>query len=1079
MKNNGIDWFTYFYGMLSLWLLVPTPTLVQAQGLEGYYQQPSIHENTIVFVSEGDLWKVSTLGGSAQRLTTHAEEERHPAISPNGKTIAFTATYNGLPEVYTMPMEGGIPIRWTFSNAEGARVVGWTPKGELIFSSNEWSNIPNPRLFVIDLVTKRKSVLPLFQAHTGMQNSHGTWFFVPLSEFNEHVKRYQGGWARHIWRFDGKTEAVKLSGDHLGESFNPMWYENRVYFITDRDGMKNIWSMDTAGNNLKQHTFHTDFDLRSAQLHQGRLVYQVGADLWLLELSTGKSQKINIRLASDFEQLRETWVSKPADYITSVNPSPNGDRLVVTTRGRVFSVPVEKGRTISFASKSDSVIRYRDAVFSADGKSIMALSDASGEFEFVRFAADGSGRVQQIGNYGPPLRYEGIPSPNGKWLAYDDIDKHLYVLELSTGLRKKVSTNEQGILDFSWSPDGQWLAFVQTAMTGFQQIKIYHVNDGSVTDLTNDRSNCFQVKWSPDGKFIYYLSDRSIGSMVGQPRNKRMGGVAWDKAHKVYHVALTKGLRSPFRPLDELNNAEPETVIAADKFVLQIDKNGLQSRTMLVPIEAGNYQRLEVTAHAIYLLANDKSAHDGLQLKAMAISRNQPTLNTLISGIAFFKLTANQQKMFIKKGSSYYMVDAGTSEVGLGAEIDLGGCTFAFEPKNEWMQLYKDAWRMERDYFYDKNMHGVNWDAMYAKYLPLVQRVSTRSELNEVLSQLIGELSVLHAFVFGGDMPSDDKKVSVGSLGALTSRDEVAGGFRIDYIYQSDPDFPERKSPLADPFLDIRQGDVILKINGRSTLSVMDLGELLVNEAGKQVRLSIKRGTSTKEVVLKIGGDTYWLRYGDWQYSNRLKVEQSSGAEIGYVHLSANSDWDIGHFYREYFPVANKKGLIIDMRNNEGGYISSLLLEQLHRNVWMYRIDRTGLPIERVPHMIVLVNERTGSDGEVFAEGFRRMGLGPTLGMRTWGGFVALHFGNQLSDNGVAAAPMHGGYAPEGVWLVEGVGHVPDMLVENLPFETFHGKDAQLEAAIAYLQQQIAREPKVIPAAPAYPNKSFKNNRKP
>jgi tricorn protease len=384
---------------------------------------------------------------------------------------------------------------------------------------------------------------------------------------------------------------------------------------------------------------------------------------------------------------------------------------------------------------------------------------------------------------------------------------------------------------------------------------------------------------------------------------------------------------------------------------------------------------------------------------------------------------------------------------------------------------------MERDYFYDKSMHGVDWDAMYKKYLPFLDRITTRSELNDVLAQLIGELSVLHAFVSGGDMPDDNKTISVGGLGAKTSRDEKNGGFIIDYIYKPDPDFSERRSPLNDPLFDIQEGDIITKVNGQDALSVMDIGELFINQRGKQVRLSIKRGAVVKDFIIT-PSDPYWLIYRDWQYNNRLKVEKAGNNEIGYLHQSSNADEGIGQFFREYFPVANKKGLIIDMRTNEGGYISSIMLELLARQVWMYRIDRTGQPIERIPHMVVLVNERTGSDGEVFAEGFKRLGLGITIGKRTWGGFIALHFGNQLSDNGIAAAPMHGGYSPEGKWLVEGVGHVPDIEVDNLPFETFNGKDAQLEAAIHYLKNKIAEDSKEIPRAPAYPDKSFKNNRK-
>lgn len=1052
--------------------------ILTAQGIEGYYQYPDIHQNTIVFTAEGDIWKVSIEGGLAQRLTRHTEEERNPAISPDGKTIAYYATYDGLSEVYTMPIDGGVTCRWTYSNSEGASVVGWSPKGEIIYKTTELCNSPNSRLATIDLKTKIKSIVPLHQANEGTQNEKGVWFFVPLPNMNAHVKRYAGGMARQIWKFEGSKEAVKLTTDHLGENFNPMWYVNRVYFITDRDGMKNIWSMDADGKDLKQHTFHTEFDVRSANVDDGKIVYQHGADLWLLDIASGKYKKIEISLASDFEYLRATWVENPADYITSVNPDPQGEKVVVTTRGRVFVVPVKSGRTIAFTEPNDTVIRNRDATFSYDGKHIISLSDASGEFEFVEFAADGSGEVKQISQNGKPLSYEGIPSSDGKWIAYDDIDKNMYILNVNTGVRKKISTNEQGIRDFSWSPDNQWLAFVQVALTGFTQIKVYNVNDGSIFDLTNDRSNNSKVKWSPDGKFIYYLSDRSFNTLTGNPRNSRLGGVEWDKVHKVYHVALNKGTLSPFRALDELNQENSEDERPAGKIMVAIDKDDIQSRTMIVPIASGNYYHLEVNDQAIYLLAKENASEATPHLKAAEISREKTDLTTIASGIDHFKLTPNGKKLFIKKGPSYYMVEAGTGSLNLSNAIDLSGCQFLFNPKEDWKQLYKDAWRMERDYFYDRNMHGVDWNAMYQKYLPFVDRVTTRNELNDVLAQLIGELSVLHAFVFGGDMPNDNRSIQVGSLGAKTSRDEKSGGFKIDYIYKSDPDFPERKSPLDDPFLDIKEGDIITKINGKEALSVMDISELLINQAGKQVKLSIKRGAIDKDIIIKSSPDPYWLIYRDWEYGNRLKVEKDNVNEIGYLHLSANSDWDIGQFYREYFPVANKKGLIIDMRYNEGGYISNILLDVLYRQVWMYRVDRTGQPIDRIPHMVVLVNERTGSDGEGFAEGFKRLGLGTTIGMRTWGGFVALHFGNQLTDNGIAAAPMHGGYGPDGKWLVEGMGHVPDIEVDNLPYETFNGKDAQLDVAIEFLKKKIAEDPKDIPPPPAYPDKSFKNNRK-
>ncbi len=1079
-----LDFFTMFLQKLTnclkalclcSFILIIGLSQVTAQGLAGYYQQPDIYHNTIVFVAEGDIWKVSIEGGLGQRITAHTNEEKHPYISPDGKTIAYSASYEGPTEVYTIPIDGGLTKRWTYgSDASTARA--WTPDGKIVYTTSAHSKVPNQQLFTLDPNTKETTAVPLFQANDGVQTENGTWFFVPLTDMNGHIKRYQGGWARQIWKFEEGMEAVKLTKEHLGESFNPMWFEDRVYFITDRDGMKNIWSMNAEGEDLKQHTSHAEFDVRSANINEGKIVYQHGADLWILDIGSGEYKKIDIRLISDFEELKVKWLTKPSEYITSVNPDSKGEKVAVTARGRMFVAPVQSGRTIVFTEQKGPVIRHRDAVFSHDGAHIIALSDASGELEFVQFAADGTGEARQISENGKSLPYEGIPSGDGKWLAYDDIEKDMFIIHIATGERKKISTNQQGIKDFSWSPDSQWLAFVQVAMNGFSQIKIYNVKDGSIFDLTNNRSNNTNVKWSPDGQFIYFISDRSFSNLGGDPRRARLGGVGWDNVHKVYHVALQKGARSPFRELDEISRQNADDEKAADKVEVSIDKKDIQSRTITVPIPSGNYDRLEVNDKAIYLLARESLSDRERHLKVAKISSKNVDLSTMASKVNYFELTRNGEKLFIKKGKSYYMVEAGTGEVKLSDEIDLSGCQFAFDPREDWKQLYTDAWRMERDYFYDKNMHGVDWDAMYHKHLPFVDRVTTRNELNDVLAQLIGELSVLHATVVGGDIPGVDLNIQVGSLGAKTSRDEKGGGHRIDYIYKADPDFPERKSPLDDPHLDIEEGDVITSVNGTETLSVADIGELFENQAGKQVRLSIKRGEKANDFIVKVSGNSYWLKYGDWEIHNRLRVDKESNEEIGYLHLSANSDWDIGQFYREYFPVANKRGLIIDMRYNAGGYISGILLQLLSRQVWMYRVDRTGQAIERVPHMVVLVNERTGSDGEGFAEGFRRLGLEPTIGMRTWGGFIALSFNNRLSDKGVAAAPRLGGYGPEGTWLLEGIGHIPDIEVDNLPYETFKGKDAQLEAAIAYLQQKIAEDPRDIPLPPAYPDKSFNLN---
>lgn len=655
--------------------LILSPTQALAQGFEGYYQQPDLHGNTLVFVAEGDLWKVPVTGGLAQRLTTHTEVESHPAISPDGSTIAYSATYEGPREVYTLPMDGGIPTRWTYS--EGATVRGWTPDGKIIYETGDFNKLPTAQLVTLDLTTKQKAVVPLHQASEGSLNQAGAWLFVrPPAQYST-SKRYVGGWARQIWQFDGQNEAVKLTTDYPGESFNPMWYENRVYFITDRDGIKNIWSMDANEEDLMQHTEHKEFDVRYANLDQGRIIYQHGADLWLLDLASGEYEKIDIRLASDMAQLREQWVENPAEYITAVHPDSTGEKIVITARGRVFVVPVNGGRSVYITEHKG--VRFRDAIFSPDGLKVVALSDESGEFEFVQFAADGKGDLQPLTKDSTRLRYQGIPSPDGKWIAYDDLEKNMYVLNVASGISQKISTNQEGIRDFSWSPDGQWLAFVQEAMNTMAQIKVYNVNDESLFDLTTDRANSFNPCWSPDGKFIYFLSDRSFRSLVNSPGDVRQPDPYFDANDKIYHVALQAGTRSPFREKDELMQEEAEDSDAP--MVVNIDQAGIQARLMEVPIPAGNYRNLAINEKALYLIASETGVGAKSQLKVVKITDEDAKLADLASEVSGFELTADGKKLLVRKGRSYFMVEAGTGSVNLSeGNIDLSGWSFAIDP---------------------------------------------------------------------------------------------------------------------------------------------------------------------------------------------------------------------------------------------------------------------------------------------------------------------------------------------------------------------------------------------------------------
>ena len=999
-----------------------------------------------------------------------------------------------------MPIEGGLPKRWTYE-ADPSITNGWTPDGKLIYNTQAYSKVPDKQILSIDLATKIKTRIPLAQASEASYDATGKTVYFVRPAFHRNVtKRYQGGTARQIWKFtDGSKEAVKLTKDYPGESHHPMWFDGRIYFISDRDGIMNMWSMNENGEDLKQLTFHKEFDVRSASISQGIIVYQMGADLWQYNLATKADAKMNIKLVSDLDQLREKWEDNPSKYITSVHPDADGKNIVLTARGRVFVAPVKSGRMVSFTDKA--AVRYRDAVFSHDGSTIYTLSDESGEFEFVSMPSNGQGSQKQITNDGKILRFDGKTSSDGKWMAYFDLNNDLYILEISTGISKKISTNQEGIGNFSWSPDNKWLAFEQVAANSMVQIKIYNVNNNTSFDLTTDRANSTYPSWSPDGKFIYFLSDRNFNSLVESPWGTRQPEPYFDASEKIYFIALKKGTRSPFRENDELSvtpkkeeskdNADKKkknkdkNVDAKDKVMVSIDQDGIQSRITEVPVKAGNYSDLQVNSKALYLVSTDTGIDAKSHLSFVKIDNEEVAIKTMVSEIKGFELTGNGEKILIRKESSYYMIDAGTSKANdLGeSKINLNDWKFSIIPQEDWKQIFVDAWRMERDYFYDKNMHGVDWDAMRSKYEALLPRISTRNELSDLIGNFVGELSVLHTSVRGGDIRQDAKNISVASLGAVFSRDEAQKGFKIEYIYKVDPDYPDEKSPLDDPYLDVKVGDVITQVNGKNVLAAVDMGELIRNQSEKQVRLTLLRDSKFRDIIVKPVKSDYDLRYRDWEYGNRLNVEKKSENKMGYLHLRAMGSDDINQFYREFYPVFNKSGLIIDVRYNFGGNIDSFILEKLLRKAWMYWKSRSGEPYSNMPyafrgHIVVLVNENTYSDGEAFAEGFKKLNLGKTIGTRTWGGEVWLGSSNTLSDNGLARAPMNGVYDETGKWLIEGHGFEPDIEIDNLPHATFNGTDAQLDAAILHLQQLIKEDPREVPAPPAYPDKSFKNNKK-
>jgi tricorn protease len=1088
-----------------------------AQQNRGYYRFPALHGDSIVFTSEGDLWEVGVAGGVARRLTPHPGEEISAAFSPDGKTIAFAASYEGPREVYTMPSDGGLPARRTFDNA-GAASIGWTPDGKIFFSTNRYSTLPDQQLAVI-APDGKVEVVPLSQAAQGSYDASGrTLFFTREPAQGSFTKRYKGGTAQNIWKYVDGQEAQPLTSDYAGTSKNAMWWNGRVYFLTDRDGTMNLWSMDENGKNLRQHTHSQGWDMQSSSLSGGRIVYQMGADLHLYDIATGADKTVPIELASDFDHLREHWITNPMEYTTSVHLSPDGDRVALISRGRVFVAPAKAtGRFVDVTEHQPG--RYRDARMMPDGKSLLVLSTESGEVEFWKLPANGVGAAEKLTSDGTVLRWDGIQSPDGKWIAHQDKNNKLWLLDMATKAEKEIdfgkySSNSGPSFDsVRWSPDSRFVTFSEDTENQFSRIMLYSVETGALTPLTTDRYGNSSAAWSADGKWIYFLSDRALKSVVGAPWGSRQPDPYFDRATKIYQLALTKGLRSPFEPADELHPDKPEEpkkddpdkAKAADAAKtpvvskVEIDLDGIAARIQEVPVPPANYGNLTVAGKRLCWINRDPEAPEKSQLQCLDIANKGDKPETLMEGVADFEISADGKKMLVRKQTDpkttdLWVLDSSVKDSALkdpktlaDAHVDLKGWTFSVIPSDEYREALSDAWRLHRDYFYDPHMHGVNWPTMRSKYTELVGRVHDREELNDLIAQMVSELSLLHTFVVGGDIRHGDDQIQPATLGARLSRDAAAGGYIVEHIYQSDPDRPDKLGPLSRPGVDIAAGDAILSINGRdlAAADTPDPADLLRNQAGKPVLLSVrpKGKTETRQVIVKpftIEADAD-LRYREWEYTRRLTVEKESGGKMGYVHLRAMGSADINQWVEEYSPVFTRDGLIIDVRHNGGGNIDSWILGKLLRKAWMYWKPRVGEPFWNMQqafrgHIVVLCDEWTGSDGEAFTEGFRRLGLGKVIGTRTWGGEVWLSFSNFLADRGIASTGEIGVYSPERTWLIEGHGIDPDIVVDNLPHATALGKDAQLEAAIQHLDRLIREHPTPMAEPPVYPDKSFRSS---
>lgn len=1073
----------------------------------GYYRQPSLRGDTLVFVSEGDLWRASLSGnGHATRLTSHPGAESTPFLSPDGSMVAFAATYDGPLAAYVMPVAGGLPKRLTWDGNK-VGVVGWTKDGRVMVATDALSSLPATQVTLVDPNTGVREVLPLAQAAGGAFTKGGAFVFTRFAFQGSQTARYKGGTAQTLWRWDPSKpagEAVPLTSDFPGTSKDPMPHNGKIYFLSDRDGTMNVWVMGEDGSSPTQVTRSVGWDVQSASLDasgsSARIAYRVGADIRVLDLASGGDQLVELTLDSDLDQTREHWVPNPLGWVSDMQLSPDGDRVVVTARGKVWVIPKSPGRVVSLTPTNG--VRWRGAQFTPDGKSVVGLSDATGEIEIAELPADGSGTATSLTQDADAMRWEVVLSPDGNWIANTDKDQRLWLYDRRTKTNTLLASSDIDLVsNMQFSPDSKMLAWEESASNGLHQLHLEDLATRVEVPITTPRYDSWDARFSPDGKWMYFLSDRSFVSSVESPWGPYAPQPHFDHRTQIFALALQPGTISPFQPYDELHpkpaegeadepdkktSKKADKAKAAEPATPAIVLEGLADRLWTVPVSPGNYGRLTVSDSALYWVSTEGSGDTGTAaLMGLTIGNDPPEVKTLVADIEGYDLSRDGSRLLVAKDGGVNIVDAEVAELDLSkAAVDLSGWSFSVNPREEWRQMFVEAWRLERDYFYAPNMNGVDWKATLDQFLPLVDRVRSRAELSDLVAQMVSKLSTLHTFVYGGDVRVGPDWVQPASLGAKLT--PVEGGLAVEHIYQSDPDLRDRRSPLQAPGVDVREGDVLVSVDHQPVASEPALAAALRNHAGHPVLLGYRRTTADargrrstadlEALVTPLGPEQERdLRYLDWEMQRRDRVEAGGKGAIGYVHLRAMGEDDIAQWTREYYAVYDRQGLIIDVRHNRGGNIDSWILGQLLRRPWMYWSQRVGASPTwnmqgafRGP-VVVLCDESTASDGEAFSEGIKRLGIGKVIGTRTWGGEVWLSSSNFLVDGGIATAAEYGVYGPEGKWLIEGHGVDPDQVVDNLPVATFAGGDAQLDAALQYLEAELKAHPVEDAPHPAWP----------
>jgi tricorn protease len=1071
----------------------------------GYYRTPTIAGDTIVFACEDDLWSVDAAGGLARRLTAGPGASTLPRLSPDGSLIAYVGRDEGSPEVYTIPSAGGRPRRLTFVGAEALHVCGWSRDGRTIYFSSDAGSpfVKETNAFSVGRDGGEPRRLPVGHAMSLDVAASGATVLGRNAIDPARWKRYRGGTAGHLWvDAAGTGNYVRIGRELNGNLVWPAFVGERVVFLSDHEGIGNIYAVRPDGSDVRRLSDEREYFARYPSTDGTRIVYACGGEIVLLDPRDGSVRRVPIETPSGAPQTARRFVDA-SQFLETYEPAPDGRGVALIARGRAFTMPFWEEAVIEYGD--DRHGRRRCIVWLHDTTRVAYIDDAEGYERIVVASAgvhaDAATTFATSGDVGRIT--DLVASPAGDRLAFANHRHELYVVDLGSEPRLLDTSRAWRCTDLAFSPDGRWLAYVWWPKERTSIVRVADCEAGTVHDVTAEMREDRAPAWDPEGKYLYFISARDFNPVY----DALQFDLSFPQAMRPYVVTLRRDVASPFVPVpspihhDKDDKDDEEGDDGGDepkkRAAIAIDLEGLPQRILAFPVDEGDYERIAgAKGRALFSrfeVKGIRSSHredddDGGELLAYDFTQQRSA--SLATDIDDFVIGADARTLVYESRGKLRAIDAAADlpdeppEEKASSEttrrsgwLDLKRVGVRVEPPEEWRQMLREAWRLQREQFWDPQMSGVDWDAVLTRYDALLPRIRTRDELSDLIWEMQGELGTSHAYEMGGDLRLPPQ-YGRGFLGADLTWDAAREGYRVDAVLRGDSWNRADDSPLAEPGVDVRPGDAIVAVAGRRVTANRTPDELLVNEAGRDVGLDVERDGTIRRVVVRTLKNERMLRYRAWVEANRQFVHDRTGGRVGYVHIPDMGPWGFAEFHRGYLGEFERDGLIVDVRYNRGGHVSPLLLEKLARKRVGYDVSRYGPPMPYPPEsvggpMVALTNQFAGSDGDIFSHCFKLYGLGTLVGMRTWGGVVGINPYHHLVDGTTTTQPEFSFWFVDAGWGVENYGTDPDVEVDIAPQDSAAGIDPQMETGLKLIVEALGAVP-ARPDFPPYPNRSFR-----